>query len=186
MRWTRPFSPAAWAVALAATVAVTAGCGGGDICLNCNPSGSPTPSTDVTVAGNVVFVDEGQIPGLVVTICANETSASDPSSCASPLHATVDINGDFVRTGVPPGSEQIFFSTEPEGEPGTLSAKLLDPDGVLERVSAGFTVDAVNVEVAFLRNVASADQIVVAANPTPTPTPRPTTTATPTPSPTPR
>ncbi|HZR83165.1 MAG TPA: hypothetical protein VFD92_18880 [Candidatus Binatia bacterium] len=160
-----------------------AGCGGSDICLGCNPNGSPTPISGITVVGTVVFSDLGNVSGITVTICSNEEPRNDPSECTNPRHATTDLSGDFERDGVPAGSQQIFFDTVPPGQEG-VAAKLQDPQGELGSVDDGFTATLANVEINFARNVATAD-ISVTVTPTSTPTPPATATPTATPTPTP-
>jgi hypothetical protein len=177
----RPFAFFAVAAAYGALLsAVFAACGGGDICLGCSPSPTASGSTTVTVQGQVVFSSIGSVGPFPVYICVDEPETTDPTTCEDPFRTTTDsLSGDFLRTSVAPGSQQIFFLNEPPSEEGALSAKLLDPDGELADVEGGFTVTVDNVEIDFNTNVASGE-ISVTENPTPTPAPSSTPSPTPT------
>jgi hypothetical protein len=170
----------AWQAIAAVMLAGTfAACGGGPICLNCTPSGSPTPGF-VTVTGNISSNDN---PTLLVTvaICVDQKDVTNPSNCTNP--SLVDVNqttNTFTHTGVEPGPETIFFTQS--STPGVVSdfAQLSDPMRELDDVPAGSTVTLANVQVLFFAQPPSAQANITVATPTPTPigTPTPVPTAT--------
>jgi hypothetical protein len=155
-------------------------CGGGPICLNCSPSGSPTPGF-VTVTGNISSNDN---PSLLVTveICVDQPDVTNPANCNDP--ALVDVNqttNEFTHTGVQPGPETIFFTQS--SMPGVISemAQLSDPNRELNDVPAGSTVTLNAVQIQFFAQPPSAKaNPITVATPTPTPigTPTPVPTAT--------
>ena len=171
-------------VALASLLAV-AGCGGGDICLNCNPSGSPTPISGVLVTGNISRLSTfNPFSDVTVVICVDLPDGGGVENCPKIFLANVFTNGTFTRSGVDPGSETIYFWIDENGDgqidPGDPIAQLQDPNGELRLVESGFTVDVANAVVDFTTQTATA---TISVSATPTPTPTPVTTPTPTPTP---
>ena len=169
----------AWLLAAAGWLLATAAAGGGGpICLNCNPSSSPTPSEFVTVTGNVGFVDD---PGtnLAVVICVDDATTTNPQNCEHAARVSVDsTTNDFTLSTVLPGSEQVFFTQNPvSGVPSNV-AKLSDPTEKLRAVSAGETVNIQDAQISFVQGTATA---VISVEAAPTATPTPATTPTPTP-----
>src|SRR5262249_5299433 len=131
---------------LAAALAVLlASCGGGDICLNCTPGG-PTPSTLVSITGNIsqlsILVPFDQVS---VIICLDLPPDKGASDCTHFFLAPVSETGAFARSSIQPGSETIFFWIDQNGNgmvnPGDPIARLQDPDGELVDVSTGQTVN---------------------------------------------
>jgi hypothetical protein len=164
------------AVMLAGTFAA---CGGGPICLNCSPSGSPTPGL-VTVTGTVTSNDNQSLP-VTVVICIDQPDVTNPANCKDP--ALVDVNqttNTFTNTGVDPGEENIFFAQS--STPGTISnfAQLSDPTHELNDVAAGSTVTLNNVQIQFFATPPSAKANITVSTPTPTPIGTPTPEPTPT------
>jgi hypothetical protein len=169
---------------VAAFAALLAACGGGDICLNC-PSGSPTPTTQVSLAGNIsrlsLFLPFDDV---TVIVCLDLPPDQPATACTRFFLAAVAEDGTFSRTSIDPGSETIFFWVD-QNNVGTIDpddpiARLLDPEFELVDVTSGLTVNVVNAVVDFTDQTATADiSVTTTSTATPTPTPSPTPTPTP-------
>ena len=159
-------------------------CGGPDICLQC-PTGTPTPTSAVTVTGTIVNTTPFQNPATInVIICLNLPSGGTVQDCNQSFLTDVNTQGQFTRNSVSPGPETIFFWVDMNGD-GMIDtndpiAQLTDSQGLLGDVQAGQTVTIANANINFTTETATAT-ITVSLTPTPTPSPF---TPTPTPQPT--
>jgi hypothetical protein len=167
-------------ILLAATLVA---CGGPDICLQC-PSGTPTPTSSVTVTGSGLATTPPVNPASVtVIICLNLADNEGADACTQSFFTDVTTQGSFTRSSVSPGPETIFFWVDANNDgmvdPDDPIAKLTDTQGQLGDVQTGQTVTLTNISANFTTELATAT-ISVGQSATPTPT---AVTATPTPSP---
>jgi len=168
-------------------VLLTAGllaCGGDDICLNC-PNGTPSPGTQsVTVSGNIASSNPFTSPPAINVVICLGLNEEGLEGCPTTFFTVPNNDGTFSRSNVEAGALSIFFWVDQNQngmiEPDDLIAQLSDPEGLLDDVGAGRTVNVGNARILFLEGTATAS-ITVTTTPTPTPSPgaSPTPTRTP-------
>lgn len=160
----------AWAV-----VVSLAGCGGKDICLGCDGSATPGPNTLVGVRGDIFQIQGSSALFEQVRVVFCVDFGGDFLDCQNTFTSSVDSSGRFSRSRITAGALRIGFRLDPNDDgvfdPTEPFAELQDPNGVLQNVPGGRTVEVLDVTIDFGSETATARQIRVTLTPTPTPSP---------------
>ena len=170
MRSTVWMAAVAWAAA-----AALAGCGGKDICLGCDGRATPGPNTLVNVPRGILQIQGSSALFEQVRVVFCVDFGGDFLDCQNTFTTSVDSSGSFSRSRITAGSLRVGFRLDPNDDglfdPTEPFAELEDPDGRLQNVPGGRTVELLDVTIDFGSETATARQIRVSLSPAPTPSP---------------